>query len=130
MHTSRFESCSMIHNGDYSGEIIVTNEGSDEVIKDRARLDTSMAELLKIYRKGFRECLSSNAVITIEHKCQSDNASCHNNSPKIAIYFRDLNKFICSALESRVISTIESQSLNYAALMRLMKKVGAKPLDE
>lgn len=132
MHSSQFKSCTVFHHGDYSGGVIISNESTEvEAIKGKARLDTSMVELLKVYRKGFRQGLNVNSasVVTLWHRCQ-DPEHCHENSPKIAIYFSDLEKFICSALESRIINAIESQTLGYTTLMNIMKKVGARPLDE
>lgn len=49
MHTSRFESCSIIHNGDYSGEIIITNENQS------LNYTTLMRLMKKIGARSFDE---------------------------------------------------------------------------
>lgn len=53
MHTSAFQSCRIHHNGDYEGDIYITNEDStSQVIGEKATVKFTYRKLVNLYKKS------------------------------------------------------------------------------
>jgi hypothetical protein len=107
MHTTELKSCRIHHNGDYSGEIHITNEDStSKSIGPKSTVTTTFKKLVDIYIGWARKTDSKrrNIIIVGEQLLPGD-------SPNITILKKDLYDFMSIVLMRRIISKVENMSL-------------------
>jgi hypothetical protein len=98
MHTSAFKTCRIHHNGDYDGDIIVTNEDStSEPIGKKVTVEGFQFEaILSIYLQNRNKKLRT-IVIGV-------------GLSKIEVAFKDIEAFVSCMLADRCIGKLEGCS--------------------
>jgi hypothetical protein len=118
MHTSAFNTCRIHHNGDYDGDIYITNEDStSKPIGEKTTVELDFKDAVKCYRDNRKKNPK-----TVVFKGRSD----EGKKSEITVAFKDIVSFVSCVLEDRCMAKIESGNLKMGQLIGLARVLKVK----
>lgn len=124
MHTTALESCRIHHNGNFEGEIVITNmDSTSDWIEPKVAIKYTVRKLVNFQRrleKYFMEARSAKSKVSLRGQKED------GYGKRITILEKDIEDFLAIRLMSKIEEKLEKGDFPYSSIVKIAEEMGIK----